>query len=608
MARGDSPLVFCPGGAGRDTAVRIAGHFGWTFVLPAPDGGAGSSFAADLRGAFAAGRPVIGVCACGIIIRALAPVIRDKRSEPPVICVSPDGCGAVPLLGGHHGANRLAARLAGFLGAHPVLTTASDALLGLSLDEPPPGWRLENPGDVKSVAAAILAGKPAAVSAGCGWLRPLLRLDHVKPGPEPGSEGRACVRAGDAPPLFYAKQSLALGVGCVRGCSGKALRDLVETSLAGAGFSPFAVKGVYSIDLKSNEAAVHDLADHLGAPARFYPPHILESLTCRLTSPSDLVFRETGTHGVSEAAALAAAGPDGELVIPKQTARGATCAAARIGSGAAEQGTPRGVLMIIGIGPGGVEWRTAEAQRMLGMADDVVGYKGYLEFLGSALSGKRTYGFDLGQETERCRFALEQAGEGRRVALVSSGDSGIYAMAPLVFELLDAGPEHGGASEAARRAEILCAPGVSAMQTASARAGAVLGHDFCAVSLSDLLTPRQDILKRVNAAAEGDFVAAFYNPVSRRRRTLLEEARDILLRHRPADTPVLIAKNLGRRGEELSQVPLSGLRSGLADMLTVIIVGNSRTRTFPAGGTADGACGSFIYTPRGYSHRKGRNS
>ncbi|MEL6642269.1 MAG: precorrin-3B C(17)-methyltransferase, partial [Pseudomonadota bacterium] len=143
-------------------------------------------------------------------------------------------------------------------------------------------------------------------------------------------------------------------------------------------------------------------------------------------------------------------------------------------------------------------------------------------------------------EEDRCRYALEQAGLGKRVALVCSGDAGIYAMGALVFELLDRGPDQMGVSDAARRVEVVCAPGVSALQAAAARAGAPLGHDFCAISLSDLLTPREDIVKRLHAAAEGDFVIAFYNPVSKRRRTLLAEARDILLAHRPADTPVLI--------------------------------------------------------------------
>jgi len=181
------------------------------------------------------------------------------------------------------------------------------------------------------------------------------------------------------------------------------------------------------------------------------------------------------------------------------------------------------------------------------------------------------------------------------VALVCSGDAGIYAMAALVFELLDR--RENGVSDAARRAEVVVSPGISALQAAAARAGAPLGHDFCAVSLSDLLTPREDILRRLRAAAEGDFVVALYNPVSRTRRTLLAEARDILLKHRPAGTPVLLASNLGRPQEALVHRRLADLRVDEVDMLTVVLIGSSQSRIVERGE------GPRLYTPRGYARK-----
>ncbi|HHL21389.1 MAG TPA: precorrin-3B C(17)-methyltransferase, partial [Aliiroseovarius sp.] len=205
--------------------------------------------------------------------------------------------------------------------------------------------------------------------------------------------------------------------------------------------------------------------------------------------------------------------------------------------------------------------------------------------------------FALGQEEARCRHALERAGEGRRVALISSGDAGIYAMGALVFELLDRAPDQGGVSDAARRAQVISAPGISALQAAAARAGAPLGHDFCAISLSDLLTPRADIIRRIRAAAEGDFVIAFYNPVSRKRRTLLATARDMLLDHRPPDTPVLLASNLGRPQENLRYRRLDALDVEEVDMLTVVLVGSSNSRLAQLGE------GPRMYTPRGYARR-----
>jgi len=260
-------------------------------------------------------------------------------------------------------------------------------------------------------------------------------------------------------------------------------------------------------------------------------------------------------------------------------------------------GRSRGKLSIVGIGPGQHSWRTPEASQLIAQAEELVGYGMYIDILGPLAAGKTRSDFPLGGEEDRCRYALEQAGKGKNIALICSGDAGIYAMGALVFELLDRGPEKMGVSDAARRVEVVSAPGVSALQGAAARAGAPLGHDFCAISLSDLLTPREDILKRLKAAAEGDFVIAFYNPVSKRRRTLLAEARDILLQHRPADTPVMLASSLGRPEEYVRYRKLSELDVDEVDMLTVVLVGSSNSKLAELGE------GPRMYTPRGYARK-----
>jgi cobalt-precorrin 5A hydrolase/precorrin-3B C17-methyltransferase len=235
--------------------------------------------------------------------------------------------------------------------------------------------------------------------------------------------------------------------------------------------------------------------------------------------------------------------------------------------------------------------------RLVADAQELVGYGLYIDLLGPLAVGKARSDFPLGGEEARCRYALEQAGLGKNVALVCSGDAGIYAMGALVFELLDRGPDQLGVSDAARRVEVVCSPGVSALQGAAARAGAPLGHDFCTISLSDLLTPRDDILRRLKAAAEGDFVIAFYNPVSKTRRTLLAEARDILLQHRPEDTPVLLASSLGRPEEHICYRRLADLQVDEVDMLTVVLVGSSNSRLAQLGE------GPRMFTPRGYARK-----
>ncbi len=545
------------------------------------------------RDLFAAGVPVVGVCASGILIRAVAPLLADKRAEPPVISVSDDGRVVVPLLGGHRGANRLARVVAEALGGVAAVTTAGDVALGVALDEPPPGWRLANPEAAKGAMAALLAGGGARVlGAGADWLADLPEGDAVT------------IHCGIAPvalqgdDLHFAPQRVTLGVGCARGCATEELDALVRAALDEAGVAEAAVQSVSTLDLKADEPAVIALAARLGVPLRLFTAAELEAEAGRLATPSEVVFAEVGCHGVSEGAALAQAGPEAALHLPKRKSANATCALAMAPEPLTGlRGRARGRLSVVGIGPGQGVWRTPEASRLIAEAEELVGYGLYIDLLGPLAAGKPRADFPLGGEEDRCRYALERAGEGRNVALVCSGDAGIYAMGALVFELLDRAEDQGGVSDAARRAEVVCAPGVSALQGAAARAGAPLGHDFCAISLSDLLTPRDDILRRIRAAAEGDFVIAFYNPVSLRRRTLLAEARDILLRHRPGDTPVMLASNLGRPEEHLRYRRLDALEVDEVDMLTVVLVGSSQSRLAMLGE------GARMYTPRGYARR-----
>ncbi|HMB77051.1 MAG TPA: precorrin-3B C(17)-methyltransferase, partial [Kiloniellaceae bacterium] len=298
-------------------------------------------------------------------------------------------------------------------------------------------------------------------------------------------------------------------------------------------------------------------------------------------------------HGVAEGSALAAAGDEAVLVVPKMKTARATCAIARAPRPieAAALGRPRGSLTVVGLGPGDPQWRTPEVADAVAAADDLVGYGLYLDLLGSLAAGKRRHVFALGEEEARVRAALELAAAGRRVALVSSGDPGIYAMAALVFELL----EREGRGDWNRIA-VTVTPGISALQAAAARAGAPLGHDFCTVSLSDLLTPWPVIERRLAAAAEGDFVVALYNPVSRRRRRQFADALAILGRCRAPETPVILARNLGRPGETIRALPLREVTVEMVDMLTVVLVGARETR-FVA--RSDG--GFWVYTPRGYA-------
>ncbi|MCK6453430.1 MAG: precorrin-3B C(17)-methyltransferase [Alphaproteobacteria bacterium] len=555
---------------------------------------------AHLRALFRSGRPVLALCAAGIVVRALAPLLRDKTREPPVVAMSEDGAVAVPLLGGHHGANALARAAAEAAGGVAAVTTAGDRRFGLALDAPPAGWTVDDPAKVRPVTAALLAGRSVALAVDpaldpglADWLKrggaPFRRHGHWRVDVTPRL-ARGTRRLALHPPV------LALGVGCERGAAPKELDRLVRRTLAAAGLSEKSVALVCSIDLKADEPAVQALADRFGVPARFLPAAVLERETPRLATPSDVVFRETGCHGVAEGAALAAVGRRGALVVPKRKSRRATCAVALSPRALdpARIGRARGRLFVVGIGPGSAATRTPAADRALAESDHLVGYRLYLDLLGDATAGKRLHRGTLGAEEDRVRRALELAARGETVSLVSSGDAGIYALATLVFELLE---REGRADWNRIAVEVI--PGVSALQTAAARAGAPLGHDFCAVSLSDLLTPWTTIEQRLCAAAAADFVVALFNPASQRRRRLLARAHTILRRHRPGDSPVVIARALDRPGERVVVTTLDDFDPDVVDMLTLVLIGSSHTRLAPGG---------RVYTPRGYAAKRARKS
>ena len=550
---------------------------------------------------FRDGRPIVALMAAGAVIRMLAPCLNDKMNEPPVIAVAEDGSAVVPLLGGHHGANDLARQIAGVVDGFAAITTAGDLKFGVALDAPPEGWVLANPESAKQVMADLVAGSSVRLEGVAAWLEA-----SALP---VSADGRIALTVSDkaiAPPeggLLYHPKTLVLGIGCERGAGGDEALALALESLAQAGLSPQSVGLVASIDVKADEAAVHHVARHFNCPARFFDVATLEAQTPRLKNPSDIVFAEVGCHGVAEGAALAAAGASGELIAEKRKSRRATCAIGRAVQPFVQADLPgraRGKLMVVGIGPGSDGWRSPEVSEMVATSTDLVGYSLYLDLLGPLAEGKVRHDFDLGKEEARVRHAMELAGEGRSVALVCSGDAGIYAMATLVFELLDKSGGAEGLTDAARRIEIAVSPGISALQAAAARAGAPLGHDFCTISLSDLLTPWEDIKRRVTAAGESDFVIAFYNPVSKKRRTQLAWARDSLLEHRPASAPVILATNLGREGELIRIVPLGSLNVDDVDMLTVVVVGSSNSSTVTTG---DGK--TWVYTPRGYARKQG---
>lgn len=553
-----------------------------------------------IRLLYSENRPIVGVCSTAIMIRALADILQGKTEAPPVLCIAEDGSAVVPLLGGHHGANELARRLGEALGVLPAITTAGEARFGVALDAPPTGWGVSNEKAAKAVMAACLAGEsvplknelPPAIDI--SWL-----MDSDLQIREDESEFAVHLteraQTDGSSTVGLHPETLAVGVGCERDVSLRELSDLVESALVSSGLARQSIACIATIDLKEDETAIRALSEQMGLPLRLFSADRLERETPRLANPSEVVFDAVGCHGVAEAAALAVAGDAAVLAVPKQKSRRATIAIARAPAiiDPDQSGQPPGLLSIVGIGPGKSGWRAPEASDVVSRASDVVAYTLYIDLLGDLVRGKSLHGYALGEERDRCAEALNLAASGRRVALVSSGDAGIYAMASLVFELIDT-------SERAewRRLQVEVIPGISALQALAARSGAPLGHDFCAISLSDLLTPWSVIENRLQAAATGDFVIALYNPVSKRRTKQLMLAKDILLQARPAETPVMLGRNLGREDEHIDIITLQELESDRVDMLTTVMIGSSTTKSIHGGGM------TRVYTPRGYDRKE----
>ncbi len=590
------PIIFILGSSALPLAQKLKAEFGFQIHTPDCVSGGDVTYAKateHLASLFIERRVIIGLCASGILIRALAKHIGDKRNEPAVLAVAEDGSSVIPLLGGHHGANHWAQRIADFTKGHAAITTASEVRFGASLDEPKSGYTLGNPENMKSATAALLAGAPLAFRHSGESQNPETPVDlqNVKFEPWTPSFDGVTIEVtekdvkGGPKHLVYHSEILAVGIGCERGTDRQEVRTLIKETLSAHGLSRQAVCIYASIDLKEDETAITSLYNVV-----FFNSEQLNAQSSKVQNPSEIVQAEVGTPSVAEASALAAAGPNSELIVAKTKSKRATIAIARAASPIIKAPSHyRGHISVVGIGPGHSLTRSPYVTIELRLATEWVGYGLYLDLVSELKQDQTEHRFPLGDEEARCRHAIDLAKQGKRVALVCSGDAGIYAMAALVYELIDREP---------CRIAVEVHPGISAFQAASARAGAMIGHDFCCISLSDLLTPWEVIEKRLHAAAEGDFVISFYNPRSLKRRDQLERAFAILKKHRPPDTPVVIASNLGRTEEKTKIVNFADFNPDEVDMLTLVMVGSSQSKSFKRG---DGK--TYAYTPRGYSKK-----
>jgi cobalt-precorrin 5A hydrolase/precorrin-3B C17-methyltransferase len=388
--------------------------------------------------------------------------------------------------------------------------------------------------------------------------------------PQPSSpparlSGRSSVRLaisdrlGVEADLVYRPPSLVVGVGASRGAPADEIEALIRAVLAGAGLAEASVRALATVDIKAAEPGILAVAERRGWPLLTYAAQALAAQP--VPNPSEVVRAAVGTPSVAEAAALRAArdaGRGATLVATKQASAMATAAVARL--------LPRGRLTLVGLGPGADDLRAPRAVAALRRAGAVVGLDQYVDQIRPLLApGTRVLASGLGDEEERARTAVALATEGHAVALIGSGDAGIYAMASPALQLAGAD------------VDVEAVPGITAAVAAAALLGAPLGHDHAYLSLSDLHTPWPVIADRLGACAAADLVVCLYNPRSARRIAQFDEAVAILRAHRPSDTPVGVVRDAGRPAERTMLTNLGELDSTTVDMRSVVIVGSTRT-------------------------------
>ncbi|WP_095052946.1 precorrin-3B C(17)-methyltransferase [Pseudomonas sp. Irchel s3b2] len=514
-------------------------------------------FGATLRELYQQDTPIIALCAAGIVIRTLAPLLLEKGAEPPVLAVAEDGSAVVPLLGGLGGVNVMAREIAAGLDVAAAITTSGELRFGTCLLNPPSGYALGDLELGKRFVSDLLAGEHVRIEGAAPWLTqaqlpqdPQAHLSiHV------GSSERTPV----ANELLIYPRSVLLAVGASVVDLPQAIRAaLSQAQVAGQSLACLLAPVTEMANPTLREAALE-----LGVPLRF-------------------------ASAASDVSELARGAVPGATIIPIDA--NLALAIAEQPFDIAQIGRPRGRLAVIGLGPGAAELMVPAVKAELARATDVLGYETYVRMAGPFRPDQVLHCTDNREEMQRARHAFELAAQGRSVIVVSSGDPGVFAMAAAVLEAL-----HESSDPAWHSVDLEILPGVSASLATAAQAGAPLGHDFCVMSLSDNLKPWSIIEKRLDLAAEADLALAFYNPISRSRPWQLGRALEIVAQHRTPETPVVLGRDIGRPGQTLRVTTLGALTPEQVDMRTMVLIGSSTTCVFPR---AEG--GEWVYTPRWY--------
>jgi cobalt-precorrin 5A hydrolase / precorrin-3B C17-methyltransferase len=517
-------------------------------------------FGATLREFYQQDTPIIALCAAGIVIRTLAPLLLEKGAEPPVLAVAEDGSAVVPLLGGLGGVNVMAREIAAGLEVAAAITTSGELRFGTCLLNPPSGYALGDLELGKRFVSDLLAGQSVRVEGAAPWLA------QAQLPQDP--QAQLSIHVGHAERAPAANELMIYPRNVLVAVSAEVadLPGAIRSALHQANIAVQSLACLLVSDLDMASTALREAALELGVPLRF-------------TSVSGGVS-ELSRHTVPNA-----------TIVSADT--GIAIAVATQPLDAAQIGRARGRLAVIGLGPGAAELMVPAVKAELARATDVLGYETYVRMAGPFREDQVLHCTDNREEMQRARHAFELAAQGRSVIVVSSGDPGVFAMAAAVLEAL-----HESSEPSWHSVDLEILPGVSASLATAAQAGAPLGHDFCVMSLSDNLKPWAIIEKRLDLAAEADLALAFYNPISRARPWQLGQALAIVGRHRTPETVVVLGRDIGRPGQSLRVTTLGELTPDQVDMRTMVLIGSSTTCVFPR---AEG--GEWVYTPRWYGDK-----
>ncbi|WP_459200076.1 precorrin-3B C(17)-methyltransferase [Pseudomonas tremae] len=517
-------------------------------------------FGKTVRQLYQQNTPIIALCAAGIVIRTLAPLLLEKGAEPPVLAVAEDGSAVVPLLGGLGGVNVMARSIASALGIAPAITTSGELRFGTCLLNPPSGYALGDLELGKRFVSDLLSGQRVRIEGEAPWLAQAQLPED--PQAERTIHVGSAVRAPSSNELLIYPRSVLVSVSAVT----HELAAQVRTALRDANIAEQSLACLLASEDQMASALLHQAAEALGVPLRFE----------RAGSASEMA-----TGAVPQRLALLGMGDGIAIAVAAQPLD-----VQSIGRG-------RGRLAVIGLGPGAADLMVPAVKAELARANDVLGYETYVRMAGPFRADQVLHCTDNREEMLRARHAFELAAQGRSVVVVSSGDPGVFAMASAVLEAL-----HESDDPHWHSVELEILPGVSASLATAAQAGAPLGHDFCVLSLSDNLKPWEIIEKRLDLACQADLALAFYNPISRSRPWQLGKALEIVRQHRSPQTPVTLGRDVGRPGQTLRVITLGELTPEQVDMRTMVLIGSSLTCTFPRN---EG--GSWVYTPRWYGKK-----